>query len=75
MIHSGHRLLGTQAKGSHQAEHGGEYRQDVDDMAGPAPHALSQQRVEDGPYAERQALVKGKQRQRERHNGINGPRV
>ena len=69
----GGNLLGAEAEGSRQPKEGGEDRQDVNDMPGPAPGALPQEGMEGGAHRQRQPIVEGEDRQRQANNGVDAP--
>ena len=57
MLHTRAGLLGAETQGGDEAEHGSEYRENIDHVSRPAPDALTQQRIEDRTHTQRQALV------------------
>jgi hypothetical protein len=68
-------LLRADAERGGQAEQRREDREDIDDMARPAPDAFAEDRVEGRAYGERQALVVAEQRERQRQHRIDRPGV
>ena len=73
IVESRRGLLGTNAQRSGQPEHGGEYRQYIDNMSGPAPDAFAKQGVKSRTYRQRQSLVVMKHRQGQTDHRINTP--
>ncbi len=75
MVQPRGRLCRAQPQRGGKAEQGGEHRDDIDDMAAPAPYTFTQQGVEHRAQRQRQALVVGEEGQRQADHGIHGPRV
>ena len=58
-----------------EAEQSREHRERVDDVAGPAPDPLAEDRIEGRSDRQRQTLVEGEQRQRQRDDRVDRPRM
>jgi hypothetical protein len=72
---AGGGLLGADPQRGGQPEERRHHRQHIDDMARPAPDPLAQDRIKDRAQRQRQPLVIGKERQRQRHHRIDRPGV
>jgi len=75
IVETGGGLLGAEAERRGQPEQGGQHRQRVDDMPGPAPHPVTEQGMKGRAQGQRQAPVEGEKGQREAHHRVDGPGV
>ena len=75
MVQARRRLLGAQAERGRQPKEGGEHGEDVDDVAGRAPHSIAQDWVERRPETHRQPEVVSGEGEGERDHRVHGPGV
>ena len=75
VVETSRYLIGSQAERGGKTEHGGEDGQRINQVAGPAPDALTEQGIEGRANRERQAPVIAEEGQGEPHHRVNGPTV